>query len=291
MSRPTRRAKDSVQEPSPPVPPSDGWTLMEAVGALCPHEAELYRQGGAPLKAAMLGDGDPNNPWAEFLPYPSRGDEWLSECLLFALCERPDLQLTGHNLAKGADAERFRLPYYFLLAAVKGDEKDFSMKFRPLIYLSLRRGTARIWCELVGNDGPEIPVTQPESVELIAVWIEATNNVSAKVAPPEMVAGATGKQKYSPDRCRSWLKSRVEDWPKGKPPPSSADCLAAARAHFAGHIPRDAFRASAARSCLRSGKSLARAFRGISCRNRQQSRSKPPFLGGLIRRTAAFSHY
>lgn len=244
MSRPTRRAKSSVQEPSPPVPPLDGWTLMEAAGALCPREAELYRQGGAPLKAAMLGDEDPNDPWAQIAATDrSRGDKWLSECLLVALCERPDLQLTGHNLAKGADAERFRLPHYLLLAAVKRDEKDFSMMFRPRVNMSLRRGTARIWCEVVRNDDPETPVPHPEIVELMAVWIEATNNVSAKVAPPEMVAGATGKQKYSPDRCRTWLKSRVEDWPKGKPPPSAADCLAAAQAHFACHIPRDAFRA------------------------------------------------
>ena len=56
MSRPTRRAKDLVQEPSPPVPPSDGWTLMEAAYALCPREAELYRQDGAAIEAAVLHD-------------------------------------------------------------------------------------------------------------------------------------------------------------------------------------------------------------------------------------------
>ena len=62
-----RRTAPTASQPSraerkPPAPPPGGWTLMEAAEALCPDAAALYRQGGAALQAAMLGDGDPNDP-------------------------------------------------------------------------------------------------------------------------------------------------------------------------------------------------------------------------------------
>ena len=76
---------------------------------------------------------------------------------------------------------------------------------------------------------------------LADVRIEAS---SASPAQPDASAGgadAAGKPKYTPERCKEWLRWRVEDWPKDRPPPTAAECWAAARAHFSGPIPRDPF--------------------------------------------------
>jgi hypothetical protein len=59
----------------------------------------------------------------------------------------------------------------------------------------------------------------------------------------EAGAGAAMKPTYTRDICRAWLQWRVVSWPEGEPPPSSDECLAAAREQFASDIPRDEFRA------------------------------------------------
>ncbi len=127
MSRAPPRSKDSAPAPPQrPVPPPSGWTLMEAAVALCPREAGLYKEGGAALEAAVLHDKE---DWVK-LPRPPpyySSERWLSDRLVRALCNRPDLQLTGRDMPQGIHAPRFRLPRdLLLLAAVEGNDYDTS---------------------------------------------------------------------------------------------------------------------------------------------------------------------
>ncbi len=217
-----------------------GWTLTEAFEALCPRQMRLYRHGGAKLWEAAW---TVLPPWEAGVPHPNP-DPWRAAQLLAALCERPDLQLTGHDLAKGVGAERFRLPHYLLLAAVRGDTKDFSIKYRPWLALDIRKETARIGCEIVRHHDPDMPERYPETVELIAVRVEMNDRAGSTASPleaPEAGARPVAKLEYSPARCRAWLRVRVDGWPEGKPTPSAEECLAAARAHFSGRIARDPF--------------------------------------------------
>ena len=224
---------------------------MEAAYALCPREAELYRQGGAALEAAVLHDMDdlvklPRPPGYYYY------ERWLSDRLVRALCNRPDLQVTGRDMPQGIHAPRFRLPRdLLLLAAVKESDYDFS-NYRVSLQLWFGSDQARITCEFSGYYNPEEDERYPDSpapVELIAVRIEGATSASETVAlpatlgPPAPGTDQETKPVFNPARCWSWFRLRIDGWPKDKPPPSSAECLAAARAHFAGHIPRDAFRA------------------------------------------------
>ncbi len=75
------------------------------------------------------------------------------------------------------------------------------------------------------------------------VLIEACSASPARPAPSARGTDTAGKPEYAPEGCREWLDGRVENWPKGVPPPSGEECLAAAREHFGCDIPRDEFRA------------------------------------------------
>ena len=108
---------------------------MEAAEALCPREARLYKEGGAALaKVVRLSD---QSGWAELRP--DTPDEWLADRLLAALCERPDLQLTGRDLAHGIHAPRFRLPRDLLLAAVKKSDDGYSEYHLSLLFTAISR--------------------------------------------------------------------------------------------------------------------------------------------------------
>jgi hypothetical protein len=68
-------------------------------------------------------------------------------------------------------------------------------------------------------------------------------------SPPEPVmsaesppARASPKQAYSPEAMGAWFYLRVQTWPKGEPPPSEADCIAAAQSYFDDAPGRDAIR-------------------------------------------------
>jgi hypothetical protein len=73
--------------------------------------------------------------------------------------------------------------------------------------------------------------------------IEARSASPARPAASADSTDTAGKPEYTVEGCREWLNARVENWPKDVPPPSGEECLAAAREHFAGDIPRDEFRA------------------------------------------------
>jgi hypothetical protein len=217
---------------------------MVAFEALCPREMALLRRGGPELRALVLAELP---PWDAVLPDPDPSP-WILKHLLAALCERPDLQLTGHDLSKGVGADRYRLPHYLLLAAVRADEKDFSIAYRPWLYLDLRRETARIGCELIRHEDPEEPRPLPEVVELIAVRVEATRTQDTGLALPAEPGGPAGraraaiKPEYSEPLLRAWFKMRIFGWPKEHAPPTRDQCVAEAREHFGRRIPRDTVR-------------------------------------------------
>jgi len=239
MSRTTRRANRSEADLSQvPVPPPDGWTLMEAAEALCPDEAELFKQGGAALEAVLRAE---MGQWAKF-NLPLFPDGWLSRRLVAALCKRPDLQLTLRDLTQGIHAPRSSLQHDLLLAAAKADNGHSGERLRLQFYF--HRNAARVVYDLAKR-----PRNLPDIVELTEVRIEASSGAGAMIArpmtpeSPAIGEGNATKLEFSQARCRAWFRLRIDGWPKDKPPPSGAECLAAARAHFAGSIPRDALRA------------------------------------------------
>src|SRR4051812_19655632 len=80
------------------TPPEGGWRLMEAVEALAPELANLYRQGGPELEKMMAADlGNLRVP-AIRTPAPL-AHAYLSRRFIRALLERPDLRLRGRNPA------------------------------------------------------------------------------------------------------------------------------------------------------------------------------------------------
>jgi hypothetical protein len=222
-----------------PVPPSGGWSLLEAADALCPHEAQLYREGGPTLEAVLRVELCALGIWAKLNP-PLYPDGWLSRRFIKALCQRPDLQLTGRDLAKDPQSERFRLAPDLLVAA--GQQLDAD-------------GGHGVWlqCQFVpdqvrvGFDRPKTHRNIPDIVDLIGVRIEtqvtSTLNVgsSSRSKTSSIRNGAAAKPEFSPALCRDWLIIRVRGWPQNLPPPSAMECLVAARAHFAGAIGRDRF--------------------------------------------------
>lgn len=68
-------------------------------------------------------------------------------------------------------------------------------------------------------------------------------------SPPEPVIAAeslspraNAGQAYSPEALAAWFLLRVRTWPKGKPPPTEAECIAAAQNYFADAPGRDLIR-------------------------------------------------
>ena len=120
--------------------------FMEAAYALCPQEAELYREGGAALKAAMLGDADPNDPWTEFLAYPLLSRRRMALGVpalrpLRAAGPAADRATISQKAPQMQSASGCRFTYFLLAACERRTTRTSSMKFRlSLIYLSLRRG-------------------------------------------------------------------------------------------------------------------------------------------------------
>ena len=77
-------------------PPERGWRLQEALGALCPDDVRLYRQGGEMLQVAV--ENDLRGLCVPTIRVPeNRAEVWLARRLLAALYNRVDLQLTGQK--------------------------------------------------------------------------------------------------------------------------------------------------------------------------------------------------
>jgi hypothetical protein len=104
---------------------------------------------------------------------------------------------------------------------------------------------------------------QGPGVELFGIHVAAAaapaEPAPAAPSPPEPAQGertdlqpedgagpklprTNAKQAYSPEALAAWFLLRVKTWPKGEPPPSEADCIAAAQAYFADAPGRDPIR-------------------------------------------------
>ncbi len=234
MSRTTHTAsRPSSAKRKPPAPPPDGWRPREAAEILCPDAAALYRQGGEALEAAI--NQDLHRMSARANRYPEiRPDAWLTLQLLDALRGRPDLRLTGRNPYDPL-APRTTVTPDVLRDACQRDNRDQATR-RRWVQIDFRDGHVSS-----GHDLPSTHINDRLPSHLADVRIEAS---SASPAQPDASAGgadAAGKPKYTHERCKEWLGWRVEDWPKDRPPPTAKECLAAARAHFSGDMPRDPF--------------------------------------------------
>lgn len=232
MGKAKARSGNEANGITTPLPPEGGWTLHEAALALCPSEASLFTAGGKPLDVAVrawMGE------WGELIDPPI--ELWLGNLLLAALCLRPDLVLTGRDLTQGMHAQRFRLPHDVLVAS---QSQQGSRENKARVYLTLRLNEHRAE---IAHSFPVMRPNLPDDVDLIEVRVEVreppASASDAEMPPrPQPIV----KHVYSDSACRAWLRLRVATWPSDLSPPTAEQCLAAARVHFTGPIPRDAFR-------------------------------------------------
>jgi hypothetical protein len=213
---------------------------MEAADILCPREARLYREGGPALEAAM--DHDLRRLGARPIKAPEfRRDLWLTLQLLAALCRLPGLQLTGRPYQSDPLAPRHLVQPDVLRAACRqyeGAPTDIGYWMR----FDFQHDHARI-----GFDYPSNHIDRTKASDLVDVRIESTGSGASAMSihPDETTDGkdTLTKPEFTEASCRAWFKLREGTWPKDTPPPTTEECLAAARAYFAGTIPRDKFRA------------------------------------------------
>ena len=238
-SRPSRAKR------KPPAPPPDGWRPMEAAEILCPDAAALHRQGGEALEAAIGQDLHRLSARANRNP-EIRPDAWLTLRLLDALRRRPDLQLTGRNPFDPL-APRTAVTADVLRDACERNNGDHAIH-RRWVHIDFRDGHISS-----GHDVPPTHFNPAQPSHLADVLIEASSASPAR--PDASAAGdadAAGKPKYTPERCKEWLRWRVEDWPKDMPPPTAAECLGRGQgALLRRHPARPVLRAPARRSCRR----------------------------------------
>ena len=220
-------------EKRPPLPPPDGWRPMEAAKTLCSEQAALYRQGGEALEVAIGRDLHRLSRRANRYP-EIRRDAWLTLRLLDALRGRPDLRLTGRNPFSPL-APRTSVTADVLRDACERDNGDDAI-YRRWVHIDFRDGEFSS-----GKDFPPTHFDSAQPARLADVRIEASSAPPAQPEAPVGDADAAGKPKFTPQRCKERLRWRVADHPEGKPPPTARECWAAARAHFAGDIPRDPF--------------------------------------------------
>ncbi len=234
MSRTAPNASQSSRaKRQPPAPPPGGWRPMEAAEALCPDAAALYRQGGEALEAAINQDLHRLSARAYRKP-ESRPDAWLTLQLLDALRGRLDLRLTGRNPYDPL-APRTPVTADVLQDACQRDNRDQATR-RRWVQVDFRDGHISS-----GHDLPPGHWDDKSPAHWADARIEASSASPAQPDASADGAAAAGTPKYTPERCKEWLGWRVEDWPKDRPPPTAKECLAAARAHFSGDIPRDPF--------------------------------------------------
>jgi hypothetical protein len=232
------------------MPPSSGWTLREAAVALCPQEAALHRNGGKQLWAAIRSDagelaflyceadGEVTHPW-EIELRKRTADHWLETQFLTVLRLRPDLQLTGYDLAKEDHTILYRLPYPLL---VSSDHRS-SCEDENHVYIDLSFDRDSFALKF---SFPEMRPNLPPDRNITGARIMAAHSDAAEVSPsrrkPQAAHANTSlRPAPTPDEIRRWQQWRFDTWPAGKLPPTSSDCLTAARAHFGYDLPRDPF--------------------------------------------------
>jgi hypothetical protein len=197
---------------------------MEGLEKLCPTELGIFLAGGAKLKAVAW------TPWDDFLP-EFNAELWLMDQLIKAISLRPDLQLTGRILAKGVEAERFRLPHDILQAAAQFDDPEYS-ELRVLLRLDRRLERAHIEYYFTGHYDPDLRDREPEippGVELIAVRVELRDDGTKAPSTAPMAASGSNDRAAKEERLRAWYRERRGAWPCGELAPGyNADFQAAA---------------------------------------------------------------
>jgi hypothetical protein len=234
MSRPTDRVeRNSSAAHRKPVPPLDGWRLMEAASILCPRAADLYKEGGEALEIAIGNDLHRLRARAND-DVALRPSAWLTLQVLVGLCQHRDLQLTGRSCYNPL-APRVPIPPDKIRAVCTRDNRD-SNTIRPWVQLDFRHDSAS-----VGQDVPSHYFDSAQPASLTDVRIEASGPMMELSIASNLDEGV--KPEFSSKLCRAWFVMRVHGWREDRPPPTSAQCLAAAHQYFAGEIPRDLFRA------------------------------------------------
>ncbi|WP_143018371.1 hypothetical protein [Belnapia rosea] len=166
---------EASNPPSLPVPPPGGWTLQEALEILSPETVSLHNEGGPKLEAVLRAE---MGEFAGLLPVWPEGHK--RQQLYLALCARPDLELTGFDLTRGADAPRFRLPRDLLLSA---GQRSVRLHGAHQIYLELLTEFDRV---RISYNFPEMRPGLPDDMELIAVRM---NLVEAPSHPAGFAVG------------------------------------------------------------------------------------------------------
>jgi hypothetical protein len=177
----------SVQRRNYPMqsrPPPGGWTLQEAAEALCPEAARLHAEGG-PSPSAALRD---------------------------ALAARPQLQLTGIDLAGVTGEPRFRLPAFVLHTA---NSAPSDRQWLALI-LDLAGDAAIIVCDLASakRDFSSNVHLASVRVETTSTEAPAARRFSRAPAPPRLVRGGGGHQSVS-------VEARIVARPVQPPAPAA----------------------------------------------------------------------
>lgn len=228
---------EASEAPALPVPPPGGWTLQETLENLSPETVRLHNEGGPKLEAVLRAE---MGEFAGLLRVWPEGHK--RKQLYLALCARPDLELTGFDLTRGADAPRFRLPRDLLLSA---GQRAVRLQGAHQIYLEFLIEFDRV---RISYNFPEMRPGLPDDMELVAVRVELVETHSrpaglpVKILDPNVLTGKGPKRTFSVASCRSWFRLFVHDYPKEKPPPNEAECLAAAREYYGVDIPRGVLR-------------------------------------------------
>lgn len=165
----------------------------------------------------------------------------------------------------------FRDPLRPWLPADPDAEAKVHDAFRQLCSALMER-RLQIWARGLGTGSEEREVSSVVTDKGMALWVtgeigpqlpgpgyqpspEAPRYRDASFEPdelqklwPESSSTASDEPKvarrpvYSDEALNGWFLLRVRGWPKDAPPPNADACLAAARQHFEGAIPRDPFR-------------------------------------------------
>jgi hypothetical protein len=232
------------------MPASGGWTLREAAVALCPQEAAIHRIGGKQLwseirsdagELAFLyceADGETTNPW-EIELRKRTADQWLEKRFLTVLRLRPDLQLTGYDLAKEDHTLLYRLPYPLLVSS--DHRSSCSDENHVYVDLSFDRDSFALKFSF-----PEMRPNLPPDRNITGARIMAAHSDAAEVSPSRrkpLAAHASTSLRPAPtqDEIRRWQQWRYDNWPVGRLEPTSEQCHAAAEAHFGCRLPREPF--------------------------------------------------
>jgi hypothetical protein len=217
-----------------PMPPPVGWTPTEAFDILCPSAATLVKERGEALENAI--NQDLHRLSFRVICRPEHHlDAWRTLQLLEAVRRRPDLQLTGQN-PYAPLASRTAVAPDVLEAACERNNNDQAV-LRRWVHIDFRNGRISS-----GHDVPPTHFDARQAQQLADVRIEACKVSSAQ---PALLAGETDerpKPEFDKGRGEQWLIWIREDFSaKGQPMPPTNACLAAAKVHFSGPIPRDPF--------------------------------------------------